>query len=99
MISGQETKFALNAANDTLPHNANLARWRDLSDACKLCGGKQTLNHCKTALDLWWFNVRHDCVLKLTDFAGKQVPEDMHVVADLGEQYHFPTSLSYTDQT
>jgi hypothetical protein len=33
-------KFALNAAQDTLPHNANLSMWRreaGLSSLCKLC--------------------------------------------------------------
>ena len=41
-------KFALNAATDTLPHNANLAVWRmgqGISDKCKLCERKQTLIH------------------------------------------------------
>ena len=52
-------KFTLNAAQDTLPHNANLARWRkdaSLSAQCKLCNERQTLhhvlNHCKVALEL-----------------------------------------------
>ena len=38
-------KFSLNAIQDTLPHNANLAMWRrreGLSSACKLCGERQT---------------------------------------------------------
>ena len=41
-------KFALNAFQDTLPHNANLAIWRrseGLSSHCKLCGERQTLAH------------------------------------------------------
>ena len=97
-----EMKFALNAANDTLPHNANLARWRGLSDACKLCGARQTLhhilNHCKKALDLRRFNTRHDQVLKvIADFVKKLVPDDMHVIADLEDQYHFPPCLAHTD--
>ena len=65
-------KFALNAAQDTLPHNANLAIWRrreGLSDQCKLCSEQQTLshvlNHCKVALDLRRYNARHDVVLML----------------------------------
>ena len=40
--------FSLNAAQDTLPHNANLALWRKkdgLSDVCKLCRRRQTLSH------------------------------------------------------
>ena len=101
-VSGSEMKFALNAANDTLPHNANLARWRGLSDVCKLCGGKQTLNHilnhCKKALELCRFNTRHDHVLKvISDFVKEQVTDDMEVVTDLGDQYLFPTCLAYTD--
>ena len=49
-------KFALDAAQDTLPHNANLVLWRKdsgVSDKCKLC--KQTLAHvlncCQVALN------------------------------------------------
>ena len=40
-ITSPLLQFALNAASDTLPHNANLAKWRkdhNLSDICKLCG-------------------------------------------------------------
>ena len=74
-LTGLEMKFVLNTANDTLPHNANLSRWRSLSDAYKLCSGRQTLNHilnhCK-ALELCRFNTRHDQVLKvITDFVRK----------------------------
>ena len=95
-------KFALNAASDTLPHNANLAQWRGHSNACKLCGARQTLlhilNHCKKALDLRRFNTRHDQVLKvIADFVGKQVPDDMHEVVDLEDQYHFPPCLANPD--
>ena len=67
-------KFALNAAQDTLPHNANLAIWRrseGLSSNCKLCGERQTLvhvlNHCQMALDLRRYNARHDAVLEVID--------------------------------
>ena len=38
-------KFVLNAVQDTLPHNANLAVWRSgagISSQCKLCGKRQT---------------------------------------------------------
>ena len=52
-------KFALNAAQDTLPHNANLCVWRKeagLSDQCKLCNHQQTLlymlKHYQVALNL-----------------------------------------------
>ena len=39
-LSPECIKFVLNAAKDTLPHNANLSVWRKeagLSDQCKLC--------------------------------------------------------------
>ena len=58
-LPSAQMKFALNAASDTLPHNANLALWRKgdhLSAASKLCGKRQTLchvlNNCKVALEL-----------------------------------------------
>ena len=67
VLPPSEMKF-LNAASDTLPHNANQAWQRGLSDACKLCGARQTLNHnilnhCKKALELCRFNTRHNQVL------------------------------------
>ena len=55
-LSSETMKFVLNAATDTLPHNANLALWRGLNDSCRLCGHRQTLsnvlNHCEVALNL-----------------------------------------------
>ena len=62
-------KFSLNAVQDTLPHNANLAMWRreGLSSACKLCGERQTLlhvlNNCPEALNMRQYNEWHDAVL------------------------------------
>ena len=68
----QVLKFSINAAQDTLPHNANLALWRrkeGLSYACKLCGMRQTLPHvlnqCPVALQLRHYNTRHDAVLQV----------------------------------
>ena len=56
------------------------------------------LNHCKKALDLRRFNTRHDQVLKvIANFVKKLVPDDMHVIADLEDQYHFPPCLAHTD--
>ena len=53
-LPSAQMKFVLNAASDTLPHNANLSLWRkngNLSATCKLCGERQTLchilNNCK----------------------------------------------------
>ena len=64
VLSSENMKFALNAAMDTLPHNANLALWRGLNDSCRLCGKRQTLSHvldhCEVALKLHHYNHRHD---------------------------------------
>jgi len=56
----ERSKFALNASQDTIPHNINLARWRNLSASCKLCGQRQmlqhVLNHYSVALELRRYN-------------------------------------------
>jgi hypothetical protein len=104
LLSAQ-IKFALNAASDTLPHNANLSLWRksdNLSAACKLCGDRKTLchilNNCKVAVQLRRYNTRHDAVLLLiSNFIKEQVPDDVTVLADLFEQYQFPPSLALSD--
>ena len=42
----EQMKFALNAALDVLPHNANLHLWKKkASPACQLCGNYQSLLH------------------------------------------------------
>ena len=58
-LSPECMKFAVNAAQDTLPHNDNLSLWRrkdGLSSQCKLCNERQTLlrvlNNCKVVLQL-----------------------------------------------
>ena len=58
--------FSLKVAQDTLPHNANLAVWRKrdgLSDVCKLFKMRQTLAHalnqCPFPLHLRRYNSRH----------------------------------------
>ena len=99
-------KFALNTAQDTLPHNANLAIWRrseGLSSHCKLCGERQTLahifNHCQVALDLRRYNVRHDAVLEVIDqFVRENCPPDVEAITDLAAyDYTFPTCIAPTD--
>ncbi len=69
--------------SDALPHNVNLALWKrkdGLSDACKLCGERQTLfhvlNHCPTALDMRRCNVRHDAILEGIVQSIKPHPSD-----------------------
>ena len=98
-------KFVLNAAQDTLPHNANLSVWRRDEDLCKLCGKRQTLlhvlNHCQVALELRRFNERHGIVLQvIADFLKAHcLPED-EIIADLHGStciYNFPSSIPSTD--
>ena len=90
-------KFALNAAQDTLPHNVNLAYWRSLSDACKLCGGRQMLlhllNNCPVALQCRRYNQRHDLVLAaISAFLTEILDSDYTIVSDLAgaDTYTFP---------
>ena len=69
-LPAQQMRFVLNAVVDTLPHNANLHLWgKKETDACPLCGERQTLihvlNNCKVALDLRRYNPRHDSVLSI----------------------------------
>ena len=97
-------KFAMNAAQDTLPHNANLARWRKLPDSCKLCGKRQTLlhilNNCPVALNCRRYNQRHDLVLSaICKFLVDVLDEDYTVISDLADSvtYLFPTILATTD--
>ncbi len=45
-LPAEQMRFALNAAVDTLPHNANLHLWKKReSGSCPLCGRRQTLIH------------------------------------------------------
>ena len=101
-------KFSLNAAQDTLPHNANLAMWRrkeGLSSTCKLCGERQTLlhvlNNCPEALNMHRYNKRHDAVLEIiSQFMVKSLPEDYQLMAELPQfqPYVFPPNIATTDQ-
>ena len=86
-------KFALNAAQNTLPHNANLAIWRRSESHCKLCGERQTLvhilNHCQVVLDL----------LEVIDqFVREKCLPDVEAITDLpAYDYTFPTCIAPTD--
>ena len=101
-----DLKFALNVAQATLPHNANLSVWRSkegLSDQCKPCNQCQTLlhvlNHCQVTLGLRCFNIRHDNVLKMIfGQLRHQCSQDFQIAADLpGSTYSFPPSVASTD--
>ena len=102
-LSADLLKFFLNAAQDTLPHNVKLSRWRHkdgLSSACRLCGERQTLmhvlNNCPEALNMRCYNKRHDAVLVVTTtFVKSNIPQGYEVLSDLPESqpYTLPTLL------
>ena len=104
-LPSAQLKFALNAASDSLPHNANLALWKkgeQISAACRLCGIRQSLchilNNCEVALQLRRYNSRHDEVLSvILDFMTKQMPDETTIVTDLSDNYQFPPCLALTD--
>ena len=97
-------KSALNAVTDTLPHNANLYKWKKLSSPrCQLCGEHQflahVLNSCQKALDLRRYTTRHDDVLAVIfDFCKRDLPPGLQITADLPGQYNFPQDIATTDQ-
>ena len=105
--SSQLLKFGINAAQDTLPHNANLALWKKgsmVTDKCRLCGERQTLAHilncCQVALSHHRYNERHDDVLRVSvGYLEEELSEDYTVVADLGIElsYLFPPQLVISD--
>ena len=102
-LGSEGLKFVLNAATDTLPHNCNLAKWRNgaVSEACRLCGNRQTLLHvlngCERALHLRRYNQRHDSVLSvIAELAQDHLPENHQLTTDLGDSYEFPTNIIAT---
>ena len=99
-----ELKFALNACQDTLPHNVNLALWKGHLCECKLCGERQTLLHilcnCPVALKLRWYNTRHDEVLRVIYNLLKEHPHfNQSIIADLHDLtlYVFAPHIAKTD--
>ena len=97
--------FAMGAAVDSLPHNANLCTWRKLSsNLCPTClklgqQKRQTLahvlSHCQAALQHGRYNTRHDRVLQiLHQHMQENCPKGTTVVVDLDEQpYQLPADL------
>ena len=89
---------------DTLPHNANLYKWKKLSSPwCQLCGEHQflahVLNSCQKALDLRRYTARHDDVLAVIfDFCKRHLPSGLQITADLPGLYNFPQDIATTDQ-
>ena len=97
-------KFSLNAAMDTLPHNANLHLWRKKTSAsCLLCLGDSknlihVLNSCDVARGLRRYNARHDDVLALLyEFLCNHLPAGMCSTAGLNSNYSFPLHIVSTD--
>ena len=93
----------LNAVTDTLPHNANLCKWKKLSSPlCQLCGEYQSLAHvlnsCQKALALRRYTSRHDDVLAVIfDFCKRHLPPGLQITAYLPGQYNFPQDIVTTD--
>ena len=102
-LPSEQMRFVLNAAVDTLPHNANLQLWRKReSDTCPLCGERQTLIHvlncCRVARDLRRYNQRHDLVLEeIADAIRQKLPPSAGFSADLNDNYSFPLHIACTD--
>ena len=89
---------------DSLPHNANLYKWKKLSSPkCQLCGEYQSLAHvlnsCQKALELRRYHTRHDDILGLIfKFTESHLPPEFNVTADLTGTYSFPQDIAATDQ-
>ena len=89
-LPARQMNFAVNSAQDTLPHNSNLMGWKmPVSPWCPLCGGLQTLRHvlngCKQALQERRYDQRHDEVLReIATYLGWHLSAaDYQMVADL----------------
>jgi hypothetical protein len=98
-----QLKFAINAAVDVLPHNANLHLWKKKNDPlCPLCHENQTLlhilNNCRVARDLRRYNLRHDLILKaIADVVSCNIPSTTTLTADISDSYTFPLHIVTTD--
>ena len=99
-----QLKFALNACQDTLPHNSNLALWKGHPSECKLCGERQTLlyvlGNCRVALQLRRYNARHDEVLRVIfNLLKEHLPTGHSIIADFQDHssYTFPPHIARTD--
>ena len=100
----EQFKFALNAAHDTLPHNANLHIWgKKESGICPLCledtqNLVHILNSCRIAKDLRRYNQRHDAVLRsIYEVIKQHLPLTASASVDLDSAYSFPCHVVATD--
>ena len=98
-----ERKFAINAAVDVLPHNANLYLWRKRKDpSFPLCHENQSLlhvlNNCRAARDYRRYNIRHDSILSaITETVSRNIPQTTSMTADISDTYEFPHHIIPTD--
>ena len=98
-----QLKFAINAAVDVLPHNANLYLWRKRKDrSCPLCHENQTLlhvlNNCSVARDSRRYNIRHDSILSaITETVTRNIPPTTTMTADISDNCEFPHHIIPTD--
>ena len=82
-------KFLLNSTIDTLPSNNNLVQWNKLvSDACNLCGGRETLGHilngCPVMLEQQRYTWRHNSVLsKIHASLLSEISSSLEIHCDL----------------
>ena len=98
-----QLKFAINAAGDVLPHNANLYLWKKRKDpSCPLSHENQSLlhvlNNCSVARDSRRYNVQHDAILStITETVRHNIPLTTTMTADISDTYEFPHHISPTD--
>ena len=99
----EQLKFAINAAVDVLPHNANLYFWKKRKDpSCPLCHENQTLlhilNNCCVARDARRYNLRHDSILSvITEAVRRNIPPTSTLTTDISDSYNFPLHIVSTD--
>ena len=87
----EQFKCALNAAHDTLPHNANLRLWgKKERDTCPLCledtqNLVHVLNSCCIARGLRRYNQRHNAVVhSIFEVIKQHLPATASVFVDFG---------------
>ena len=102
-LTADQLKFAINAAVDVLPHNANLYLWRKRKDAlCPICHENQSLlhvlNNCSVATVSRRYNIRHDSILSaITETVSCNIPTTSSMTADISDTYDFPHHIIPTD--
>ena len=87
-------KFALNAAHDTLPHNANLQLWKKKDNAAfPPCGERQSLLHVLKTSGVTTSGI----IQSSNQFIQPKLPPTSRLIADLSGGYEFPMRIVPTD--